>query len=93
MDRNVERFPTSVNLFIRSVIVRPRRDCQAKPDALFPSPEGRAPGARVPGAGGSAEPPPLRRRDEAVPLGINTCLGAKNGAGCSDIAINHLLHY
>jgi hypothetical protein len=22
-----------------------------------------------------------------VPLGMNTCLGAKNGAGCSDIAI------
>ena len=96
LDRNVERFPTSVNLFIRSVIVRPRRDCpRPSRTPSFPPRRGGCPGARVRASGrvGAPQPPPLRGRDEAVPLGINTCLGAKNGAGCSDIAINHLLHY
>ena len=41
MDGNVERLPTSVNHFIRSVIVKPRRDCQAKPGVLLPPLRGR----------------------------------------------------
>ena len=41
LDGNVERLPTSVNHFIRSVIVKPRRDCQAKPRALLPPLRGR----------------------------------------------------